>query len=56
MAKSVYYTIEGKTYEVIRSTTNDTRPLIELLVDYLIYKEEQKDKKNGQKIINKEDS
>ena len=54
MAKSVFYTIEGKTYEVIREMDTTTRPALEMLIDYFLQKEKSKNieikKEKGQEI------
>ena len=44
MAKSVFYTIEGKTYEVIREMDTTTRPALEMLIDYFLQKEKSKNR------------
>lgn len=44
MAKSVFYTIEGKTYEVIREMDTTTRPALEMLIDYFLQKEQKKER------------
>ena len=44
MAKSVFYTIEGKTYEVIREMDTNTRPALEMLIDYFLQKEKSKNR------------